>query len=75
MVSLVTAFEFSYHQILMPTKKSSPPDTEPRGRIFLIDAMSHIFRAYFAPMSGRVEPLRNSAGQVTQAIFIFTNML
>lgn len=44
-------------------------------RIFLIDSMSHIFRAYFAPMGARQEPLRNSSGQVTQAVFVFTNML
>jgi len=44
-------------------------------RVFLIDAMSHIFRAYFAPMGARQDPLRNSKGQVTQAIFVFTNML
>ncbi|MBA2339620.1 MAG: DNA polymerase I [Pyrinomonadaceae bacterium] len=57
----------------MPQKSSSP--TAPPERVFLIDAMSHIFRAFFAPMSGRVEPLTNSQGQVTQAVFIFTNML
>ncbi len=44
-------------------------------RVFLIDSMSHIFRAYFAPMGTRQEPLRNSNGQVTQAVFVFTNML
>jgi DNA polymerase-1 len=44
-------------------------------RLFLIDSMSHIFRAYFAPMGSRQEPLRNSKGQVTQAVFVFTNML
>lgn len=44
-------------------------------RIFLIDSMSHIFRAYFAPMGTRQDPLRNSKGQVTQAVFVFTNML
>lgn len=44
-------------------------------RVFLIDSMSHIFRAYFAPMGARQEPLRNSAGQVTQAVFVFTNMI
>ena len=37
--------------------------------------MSHIFRAFFAPMGMRQEPLRNSKGQVTQAVFVFTNML
>src|SRR5215204_2861439 len=44
-------------------------------RVFLIDSMSHIFRAYFAPMGARQDPLRNSKGQVTQAVFVFTNML
>ncbi len=44
-------------------------------RVYLIDSMSHIFRAFFAPMGMRQEPLRNSKGQVTQAVFVFTNML
>jgi len=44
-------------------------------RLFLIDSMSHIFRAFYAPMGARQEPLRNSKGQVTQAVFVFTNML
>src|SRR5688572_14459792 len=44
-------------------------------RVFLIDSMSHIYRAFFAPMGMKQEPLRNSKGQVTQAIFVFTNML
>lgn len=44
-------------------------------RVFLIDSMSHIFRAYFAPMGAKQEPLRNSKGQVTQAVFVFTNIL
>jgi DNA polymerase I len=57
----------------MPSKKSKP--TEPTERVFLIDSFSHIFRAFFAPMGGRSEPLTNSRGQVTQAVFVFTNML
>ena len=44
-------------------------------RVFLIDSMSHIYRAFFAPMGQRAEPLRNSKGEVTQAVFVFTNML
>jgi len=44
-------------------------------RVFLIDAMSHIFRAFFAPMGMKQDPMHNSKGQVTQAIFVFTNML
>ena len=57
----------------MPSKKSKPK--EPTERVFLIDSFSHIFRAFFAPMGGRAEPLTNSRGQVTQAVFVFTNML
>jgi len=44
-------------------------------RVYLIDSLSHIFRAFFAPMGARMEPLTNSQGQVTQAVFVFTNML
>jgi DNA polymerase-1 len=58
----------------MPRKQSTPP-LAPTERVFLIDSMSHIFRAFFAPMGGRVEPLTNTQGQVTQAVFIFTSML
>src|ERR671939_1088696 len=58
----------------MAIKKSTTPQA-PTERVYLIDSMSHIFRAYFAPMSGRIDPLMNSAGQVTQAVFVFTNML
>ncbi|MCA1593818.1 MAG: DNA polymerase I [Acidobacteria bacterium] len=58
----------------MPPKKSTKP-TEPTERVFLIDSFSHIFRAFFAPMGMRTEPLTNSRGQVTQAVFVFTNML
>jgi DNA polymerase-1 len=50
------------------------PEMQPK-RVFLIDSMSHIFRAFFAPMGARQEPLRNSKGQITQAVFVFTNML
>src|SRR5467141_2260241 len=58
----------------MPTKEV-PAGNQPAERVFLIDSMSHIFRAFFAPMANRVAPLSNSQGQVTQAVFIFTNML
>ncbi|PYS93199.1 MAG: DNA polymerase I [Acidobacteria bacterium] len=57
----------------MPSQQGSTP--QPTERVFLIDSFSHIFRAFFAPMGGRMEPLRNSSGQVTQAVFVFTNML
>jgi DNA polymerase-1 len=58
----------------MPSKKSPEP-VKPTERVFLIDSFSHIFRAFFAPMGARMEPLTNSRGQVTQAVFVFTNML
>ncbi len=58
----------------MPTKQASTGE-KPVERVFLIDSMSHIFRAFFAPMANRAAPLSNSKGQVTQAIYIFTNML
>jgi DNA polymerase I len=58
----------------MPSEKSSA-GVEPAERVFLIDSMSHIFRAFYAPMANRAAPLANSKGQVTQAVFIFTNML
>ncbi len=58
----------------MPTKQPSAGNG-PVERVFLIDSMSHIFRAFYAPMANRTAPLSNSKGQVTQAIFIFTNML
>ena len=58
----------------MPEQKSTSTDA-PVERVFLIDSMSHIFRAFFAPMGARAEPLKNSQGQVTQAVFVFTSML
>ena len=56
-------------------QKSSPGGAKPAERVFLIDSMSHIFRAFYAPMANRAAPLSNSKGQVTQAVYIFTNML
>jgi DNA polymerase I len=58
----------------MAIQQSSTGD-KPVERVFLIDSMSHIFRAFFAPMSNRTAPLATSKGQVTGAIYIFTNML
>ena len=63
-----------YHRTTMASTNSGTQGA-PQERVFLIDSMSHIFRAYFAPMGGRMEPLTNTKGQVTQAVFVFTNML
>ena len=58
----------------MPDKSASTNNDRPE-RVFLIDSMSHIFRAFYAPMQNRAAPLATSTGQVTQAVYIFTNML
>src|SRR5512132_1386958 len=58
----------------MPAKQSLA-ENEPPKRVFLIDSMSHIFRAFYAPMQNRGAPLATSRGQVTGAVYIFTNML
>ena len=58
----------------MPDKKVSGSNERPQ-RVFLIDSMSHIFRAFYAPMQNRAAPLATAQGQVTQAVYIFTNML
>jgi DNA polymerase-1 len=58
----------------MPQPKSAAGE-RPADRVFLIDSMSHIFRAFYAPMANRAEPLHNSKGQVTGAVYVFTNML
>ena len=55
-------------------KTEIPSGETPAERVFLIDSMSHIFRAFYAPIM-RDAPLMTSKGQVTQAVYIFTNML
>ena len=66
----------------MPPKKKTQPDAPapgpvlaaaPKGRIFLIDAMSFIFRAYHA--MSRQRPMSTRAGLPTAAILVFVNML
>jgi DNA polymerase-1 len=58
----------------MPAKQPAVNNERPQ-RVFLIDSMSHIFRAFYAPMQNRAAPLATSQGFVTQAVYIFTNML
>ena len=52
------------HPIPMPAKESK--------RLFLIDAMGYIFRAFFAPMPMR---LRSSSGVPTNVPYLFANMV
>jgi DNA polymerase-1 len=68
---------------LPPKKKTSPPEPiEPspppasadgKGRIFLIDTMSFIFRAYHA--MSRQRPMTTKTGVPTAATYVFVNML
>ncbi len=50
---------------------SGPAD--PHGRIYLIDTMSFIFRAYHA--MARQRPMSTKTGLPTAAIYVFVNML
>ena len=47
--------------------------TEPKGRVFLLDAMSFIFRAYHAMV--RQRPMSTKTGIPTAATYVFVNML
>src|SRR5919108_4928328 len=58
----------------MPTNPSANA-SDSRKRVFLIDSMSHIFRDFYAHMQNPAARLATSQGFVTQAVYIFTNML
>src|SRR5277367_6459644 len=51
-------------------RKTSMPPTD-RKRLFLIDAMGYIFRAYFAPM----DRLQTSSGVPTKVPYLFATMM
>src|SRR5580692_9680684 len=58
-----------------PTAASNPVSVreDGKGRIFLIDTMSFIFRAYHA--MARQRPMSTKTGLPTAATFVFVNML
>jgi DNA polymerase-1 len=58
-----------------PTNVTSPPETEKLTKppIFLLDAMSFIFRAYHAMQ--RQRPMSTRSGVPTAATFVFVNMI
>jgi DNA polymerase-1 len=64
-----------------PAKKSdvafepspSAPSLDGKGRVFLIDTMSFIFRAYHA--MARQRPMSTKTGVPTAATYVFVNML
>jgi len=53
--------------------RTARPGSGSRGRIFLIDTMSFIFRAYHA--MARQRPMSTKTGLPTAAIYVFVNML
>ncbi len=56
--------------------KSSPQPTTPEAKkpaVFLLDAMSFIFRAYHAMQ--RQRPMSTRSGVPTAATFVFVNMI
>ncbi len=55
------------------TKQPVPAPAQSQGRIFLIDTMSFIFRAYHA--MARQRPMSTKTGLPTAAIYVFVNML
>src|SRR5882762_642906 len=68
----------------LPAKKKSPPQVsaapgplpapaDAKGRVFLIDTMSFIFRAYHA--MARQRPMSTKTGVPTAATYVFVNML
>jgi DNA polymerase I len=57
-----------------PTPVSAPrPTSGTKGRVFLIDTMSFIFRAYHA--MARQRPMSTKTGLPTAATYVFVNML
>jgi DNA polymerase I len=56
-----------------PAVASPPEPAGSKGRIYLIDAMSFIFRAYHA--MARQRPMSTKTGIPTSATFVFVNML
>jgi DNA polymerase-1 len=59
--------------IVEPAPSSVPPRDDGKGRIFLIDTMSFIFRAYHA--MARLRSMTTKAGVPTAATYVFVNML
>ena len=56
-----------------PSQPTLPQGAPGKGRIFLIDAMSFIFRAYHA--MARQRPMSTRTGIPTAATYVFVNML
>jgi DNA polymerase I len=59
--------------VAKPAVAAPPEPAGSKGRIYLIDAMSFIFRAYHAMQ--RQRPMSTKTGIPTSATFVFVNML
>ena len=55
----------------LPLERLSGMPSTPKKRLFLIDAMGYIFRAFFAPM----DRLQTSAGVPTKVPYLFATMM
>ncbi len=58
---------------LLATNPSTAPESAQKGRVFLMDTMSFIFRAYHA--MARQRPMSTKTGLPTAATYVFVNML
>jgi DNA polymerase-1 len=60
-------------EVATPSRPVKLPPDRGKGRIFLIDSMSFIFRAYHA--MARQRPMSTKTGIPTSATYVFVNML
>ena len=68
-----TAKSATAANVAKPAVAAPPEPAGSKGRIYLIDAMSFIFRAYHA--MARQRPMSTKTGIPTSATFVFVNML
>src|SRR5579864_8224831 len=59
----------------MPTIAGGKASAKKRSRLFLIDSYGFIFRAYHARARSAAPPMRTTTGLMTEAVYIFHNML
>ena len=71
--SAASSVEFSAEPIRVTKPPASPNRSSDGRRIYLIDTMSFIFRAYHA--MARQRPMSTKSGLPTAAIYVFVNML
>src|SRR5690348_10680266 len=55
----------------MASSQATLPGASPRKKLFLVDAMAHVYRAFFAPMNRMNAP----SGIPTKVTFLFNTIL